>query len=635
MEQNKITTSTFKEQSDTSKSTCKDQEELPNYISPESYKDSKILEIQDIPLFNDNLFEKLEKKPIYSRRKIIDDILKNEKPLSDYLEKLLQYDDTYDKIQSLYLDELIKKINSKNNNEDKINIIIEKIQKASIILSQDEYEKKIKLLDIKNESLNYINYKKNVIEAFEYLLTLQNKTRGKNNVIRAKNILNIKKNFQFGREPELGDNNYYFYKLAIRFYNIMVDLFISFDFFDYFYFIKKILEILKESNLEESLKKNKFKYRYLINIIFDRDLINNNGDYEKVVNFIEGKDYDFNELKEKVNKIKNEQFKYTNDAIKYDIDLDESENKIHYTIEDKTRIGNNSYIKIYKREFNLRWFNKGILEILNDNLIYFENQIFSAIKLNEEYSSGYYSPFKNAFNVIIENILKSKAAVKYFNKYYKNKYKNLSYHFNDDDVIKEILDRITFAPIFGEKVNAYTDGVDLSITINSIPGKCGDKTTNIYNKKILELGRIILFAVHEILGHYLRRYYHYLTHGKISFYTKEDKKIITGKEGGFFVEEEFLGFDSDSKSCLTISNALCLLYWDKFKDYPIKKNNNFAINKEVLENIVTKNKEVFDFIGEGSTQIKFEDYLTFLTPVDTYNIPRNCFPKEDFIYLKD
>ena len=161
----------------------------------------------------------------------------------------------------------------------------------------------------------------------------------------------------------------------------MVDLFISFDFFDYFYFIKKILEILKESNLDESLNKNKFKYKYLINIIFDRDLINNNGDYEKVVNFIEGEDFDFNELKEKVNKIKNKQFKYTNDAIKYDIDLDESENKIHYTIEDKTRIGKNSYIKIYKREFNLRWFNKGILEILNDNLIYFENQIFSAIKL--------------------------------------------------------------------------------------------------------------------------------------------------------------------------------------------------------------------------------------------------------------
>lgn len=292
-------------------------------------------------------------------------------------------------------------------------------------------------------------------------------------------------------------------------------------------------------------------------------------------------------------------------------------------------------MKIYKREFNLNFFNKGILKILNDDLIYFEKDLFTAIKSKKEYCSEYYTPFKKTFNKIITNILKSPAAEKFFNKVYKSKYNYLIYHFNNDYLINEILSRISFAPIFSEKINAYTDPIDLNITINSIPGKYGDKKTNIYNQRILQLGRIILFALHEIMGHFMRRYYSYFTHGKISFDTNEDKVLITGKESGFYIENEFFGFYSSNKSYLTISDALCLFNWNNYEDYPIEKEHRFNINKDTLENIILNNKEIFNFVGDGNEQIKFEDYLTFLTPIDSLGVSRKCIPNEDFIYLNE
>ena len=131
----------------------------------------------------------------------------------------------------------------------------------------------------------------------------------------------------------------------------------------------------------------------------------------------------------------------------------------------------------------------------------------------------------------------------------------------------------------------------------------------------------------------MRRYYHYSTHGKISFWTKEDNSLYTGEENGFYIEYEFVGINHVIKSTLSIYDALCLLNLDKFDDYPLEKNNKFIINKEILENIVYKNKEIFDFIGNKPEQIKFEDYLDSLISIDSYNIHRRLVVDEDFIYL--
>ena len=319
----------------------------------------------------------------------------------------------------------------------------------------------------------------------------------------------------------------------------------------------------------------------------------------------------------------------------HDINLDESKNTIEYSIKEKEKIETNNYLKIYKREFNLKYFNKGIIKILNKYLNNFEENIFTSIKLNEEYCSEYYSPFKNEINEIIKNILKSTAAQKYFNNTYKRKYNYLIYHFNNDDLINEVLSRISFAPIFSRKVNAYTDPIDLSITINAIPGKYGDLKVNLYNQRILQLGRVILFALHEIMGHFMRRYYSYLTHGKISFNTNEDKFVKTGKKVGFYIENEFFGFDSEKRTYLTISDALCLFNWKNYEDYPVKNNNNFDINETTLKDIISNNKKIFNFIGNEEAKIKFADYLILMSPINSLGIQRKVIPKEDFIYLDD
>mgnify|MGYP006988924170 CR=1 FL=1 len=133
----------------------------------------------------------------------------------------------------------------------------------------------------------------------------------------------------------------------------------------------------------------------------------------------------------------------------------------------------------------------------------------------------------------------------------------------------------------------------------------------ICDRKILTIGKIILVILHEICGAFTRGYYSYFTHGLIDFNTDEDTILNTGKEGSFFFEEFFLGFTRSYKSNLTITDALILFYWDKFEKYPIKT----ILNKEMLENIVQNNSEIFNFIGNNNNQIGIEDYLVHLTQV--------------------
>ena len=604
-----------------------------NVISPEGYKDYTIFEIKDVSPFNHNKFEILNNQPYYLKRNIINQFLNSENSITPYLEILLDHDDTFDRLQSFYLDQLIIMMNKRNFDDDTKSKITEKIQKCSIILSQDIYDNKIKELNIKEaKEFKYINYKENITKAFEYILTLQKKTISESDIIRAKNILNIKKIFNFCREPELGDNNYYFYKLALRFYNSMDELFIMLHYINYFYFIQKIIDILKEP-----FDKNKNEFRYLINLVFDKELLATNSHYKEAKNVIESQDIQLNELEKKIKKIKKTKLDFFQDFIKYDIDLDSKNNKIVYTVNDKTKIGKNNYIKLYKREFNLGCFNKGILKILKDDLSDLENDIFKCVKFDNQYFFEYYKPFLNAFNNTIRKILKSKAAVAFFNDKYKSTYKNITYHFNNDEVIDEILKKISFAPIFSQSVNAYTDPTDLSITINSIPGRYGKKKMNIYNKKILQLGRIILFALHEIMGHYMRRYYSYLTRGIIAFNTEDDNALNTGIESGDFIESEFLGFNTVNNSNLTLSDTLCLLYCDGFDNYPIEKKKQIIFNKEILENIINNNRDIFDFIGEKTNQISFQDYSSSLTPIKTDGNHRvsHKYINEDYIILKE
>lgn len=616
-----------------------EQEVELNPISPESFKKYEILDLKNISFFDvkeNSKIEQLNNISHYLKREKIDEILKNESFNLFYLEKLLEQEDTYDYLQKLYLEELIKKLNSIKGDEIEKNKIIEKIQKSSIILPKNIYESKVKNLKLDyKEELNYNDFKKNLIETLTFLLDPEENKLDESSLIISKNKLNIKKKFNFCREPEFGDNNYYFYKLSLTFYSSMNNVFKNLMNYDYGFIIQKILDLLAKYSNEE-LKQKKYIFQYLTNILLDPDFIKNDVQYCEIKNFIESEDVDAFELEKKIDEIKKSQFNFPKNAIKYNINYNKKKNQIEYLIVDGTKIGKKYLNKIYRKEFDLKKLNKNILKILNCDLLNFEYNILRSIKFREEYFSEYYKQFRPTFDRIVTNILKSNAARKFFIDNYQTKYKNLTYHFNDSKLINKVLDKISFAPIFNETISGYTDPVDLSITINSIPSKYGDKNINIYHRKILQLGRIILIALHEIMGHYFRRYYSYFTRGSISFDTKDDNIIFTGDESGFYIEEEFLGFSGSHKSTLSISDSLCLLNYKKFNEYPVKKKKEkFNINEDSLRDIIKNNNEVFDFIGNQADQVTFKDYLTFLVPVDAYGIKRNTFLNEDFIYLKE
>lgn len=609
-----------------------------NPISPESSKKYEILELK-VSSFDDvenNIIEQFNKIPYYYKREKIDEILKNEQKALLYLEKLLEQDDTYDNLQKLYLDELIKKLNASKGNGIEKNLIIEKIQKSSIILPKNIYENKIKNIKPEyKEVVKYNDFKQNLIDTLKYIINPGQNKLDESNIIHSKNKLNIKKIFNFCREPEFGDNNYYFYKLSLAFHSSMNNLFDKLIDYDYGIFIQKTLELLLNYSNEE-FKLIKFKFQYLTNILLEPDFIKNYDHYKNVKNYIENEDIDVFKFEKKINKCRKEGFNYPTNTIQYDIKYNKKDNRIEYLIVDGTKIGKNYFKKIYRKEFDLKKVNKKIIKMLTSNLLDFEYNVLRSVKFNEEYCSEYYIPFRPAFDKIIAEILSSKAAVNFFRDNYQSKYSNLDYHFDDPRLINKVLNKISFAPIFNESITGYTDPIDLSITINSIPSKYSDNKMNIYHRKILQLGRIILIALHEIMGHYIRRYYSYLTHGLISFYTKEDKNLFTGKESGYFIEEEFLGFGGSNKTTLSISETLCLLNYKRFNEYPLKnKKEEFNIDENVLDDIIKNNPEVFDFIGNEENQITFKDYLSFLVPIDNCGIKRNNLINEDFIYIKE
>ena len=75
-----------------------DEEVKLNYISPEGFTKTKILELKDVSFSNNEIceyFNKLDEVSYYSKRQLIDNILKVGNSVNQYLEKLLEHDDIH------------------------------------------------------------------------------------------------------------------------------------------------------------------------------------------------------------------------------------------------------------------------------------------------------------------------------------------------------------------------------------------------------------------------------------------------------------------------------------------------------------------------------------------------------------
>ena len=251
-----------------------------------------------------------------------------------------------------------------------------------------------------------------------------------------------------------------------------------------------------------------------------------------MVNFLNGKKINENKIIEAV-KLSKEQ-NYLNfskiPAMNYELSYDNKSRTLNFLIKENRKIFRKMHCFNKTYSYKIDNFNKKIIKIIKKEFDHnIESKLFENVFPNEDNINELLIDIRPEFNRIIKNILSSQAAKNFFDNHYKVKYKNLNYHFNKEKVQEKILKEISFAPFFNGNDNEITNPTDLSIIINIIPGIFNSDNTSIFNRKILILGKYILFGIHEIIGHYYRRYYSYFTGQKIDMNTEEDNEIKTGK----------------------------------------------------------------------------------------------------------
>ena len=218
-----------------------EQEEAP--LSYEGFKNKGIIDnFKEIPYYLDELnsFSLFEKKDLAEQ---------NLESNAYNIENLLLMDQTNKKLQKKYLSIAVKLLNSEKD-KAKINILNEKIKKAGIILDENTYSSEIDniLNDVSRQKLAFINYKKSFFDTLNYIIKDKSST-----LIEAKNKLKIEKIYQFNQPAELGNNNYYFYKICLQLRIKMEEIFTRFNL--YTQLISRIIEFSKDKNFDNLTKK--------------------------------------------------------------------------------------------------------------------------------------------------------------------------------------------------------------------------------------------------------------------------------------------------------------------------------------------------------------------------------------------
>jgi len=408
-------------------------------------------------------------------------------------------------------------------------------------------------------------------------------------------------------------------------------------------YIYKLINFLKTNDFSILKEEQNTYFEYIFNLLVDGQVLEGISK-KKLDNYLESYEAYLKGEKEKImddneiNEIKTH-FKKINESIekskgykKYIFEINNETIKVN--INDELQIGRQfrNINKTYFYDINI--FNKNMCEIIkeslkNDNYHNFETIFQSNLRYGMEHKPS--EKFFDKYKEIITKILKSKAAENYFEKFYRAKNQELQYHFNKDSVLDNIFKRIKFCSIFRNGDQAYTSPLELRIFINCIPGEFNNSNVYSFERKILQFSRLIIISIHEILGHFLRRYYAYLTNHKVKFGTKEDKKYKTGEESDFFVEKELLGL-SIFRS-ISLNQSLGLLKKD-FNDAPILFKNQ--IPKKELEEIIISNSDFLEFNSENnkSDLITADDLFYYLLEGFSPQIRSSCGNrKENVIYI--
>lgn len=618
------------------------EQKLQIFLSNEEYERTSIFDFTKIAPY----YKKFDDISLFERKKVVKNFfLKQNNQYT--LDELLSLDDTNRELWILFANKNVEFLNKEKDKEIK-NIFIEKIKKSQIILDEINYKEIIgKISDAKiKDDLAYINYKLTLINSLQCIL--ENKDVNANE--KAKEALKISKKFKFNQWPEIGETNLYFYKISTQLFDKIDEIFYYFVFYENV--LRDMINFLKNENFDKLDKDKIFLFNYISYIVLDKNTITSDEEYAKINNFLSGKKVKTNDLEKLFENgltYKKKRLKGITINIEYD---KETKNLSVVKTEDR-RINRKNYKYSLIKSYNTDLFNENILKLIKNCEPNFESLLMENTLPCYDSQLAYYEEILPSFNKNLKKILKSDAARKFFENTYKKKYPDLTYHFDREDVLDEIMKNIMFFPIYKINDFGFTNPVDMSIIINSIPGIIGNPETHAFNIKFLNLGMILLIALHEIFGHYMRRYYSLLSGGIITFDTPEDNNDgLTGKESGFYIESNFLGIDA-GKSNIGLKKCLMFLYSDNFKNYPIFTKEDVSINFVTLKNIYNNNKELFDFIidtnednddGNGNIIeinddednsnnkiILLEDYLDTLTDIKDYEKKfRHC--RQDELY---
>ena len=520
-------------------------------------------------------------------------------------------DDTNKDLQMKYIEIIVDRIN-KEKDLEKLQLYEEKILKSLIIIDENNYNKiidKISNKDLK-KILIYIDYKKALMNSLSAIIKQNEDNENDDKEIEdPKKELKLSKKFKFNKWADIGENNYYFYLICLKLFDKMDEIIFFYSFYEKI--LKEFLAFLEKEDFDKLVQDSnkKFRYNYILYIILAQGSIKSEEESIKINDFLyservtpndleklfsNGKKYEYNKLK----------------GIKYQIEYNNKKMKIYFKITDNRRINRKNFSYTLSKSYKINSFNKNILKLIEKNITpNFESNLMEHIMQTLDDQLIYYNRLKPIFIENLKRILQSNSANKFFEEKYRKNYKNLQYHFERDDVLDEIIKRINFYPIFKDKDNGFTNPIDMNIIINSIPGKMGHPGIHSFNHALLDLGLLLVVALHEILGDFMRHYYSFLTGRIINFDNPDFGDEYTDKESGFFIESKFIGLNP-GQSNIGLKKSISLLYPKNLDDYPIIKKDWFKIDINILKVVYQKNKNLFNFIipdEDDNVQSKSEE----------------------------
>ena len=603
-----------------------------NYLSKESDNKRTNINIKPIKDYMISL------SPKDSKEKALEETLFNRKELSlklfiNNITKDLEevnVDNTLHQYQSYHLENIIQKLNTK---EKIFNDMKEEIQKAGVVLTEKEFFEKINKLSEKEllAQIKYKNYKINFINCLDYLLKFKVK---KDDVdifsSNAKNFLGLDKEYKFNNYVDISDENIYYYNLCLKLNDNIYKILKKFKL--YTQLLTLLKNFLENKNLND-LNSDDILYFEIINYyLTDKEAICNANQRNYILENLSKNIISKEDLIIKINEI-NDYSKKNDYLITLYIDEDNNYLEFNYTQEES--ISNKQDVeKTYSSKFTLDSLMNSFKKITADELnSHLDDKIYKYIIYSKIKDNNIISDLIPSLKKAVLNITNSNAMKKFFKKTYQKNYDNIIYDFDKKEVIDNFFERIRIIPIY-ENVDAFADPINLKIYLPSNPGEI-KKLCYTGEIKVLRFGRYLLLIIHELLGHLMRRYYYYLTNGKIPQNTPDDKKMNFKKEGGLFIEKELLGRDLSN---LSIKDIFFLLR--PKDDYPLIDRNSYDLSLDDIKNVILTDeyKDLFDFISLEKTKdendkISLQDYYYYLT-MPPYSITKsNVYSHTSFISI--